>query len=117
MYKTHNDKHIDCNMSCLQGYLTTSYDRLVEMFGEPTVGDEYKVDAEWIVEFEDGTIATIYNWKNGRNYLGHEGDPVEVITRWNIGGYERRAVHLVEDAVDGVIIGEYTNVSEQKLLA
>lgn len=117
MYMTHNDKDINYNMSCLQGYITADYERLVELFGEPTVGDEYKVDAVWIVEFEDGTVATMYNWKNGRNYLGHEGDPVEVITRWNVGGFNKRAVRLVEDVLDGVISGEYTNITTQKLLA
>ena len=117
MYKTHNDKSISCNMSCLQGYITADYDRFVELFGEPTIGDEYKIDAEWIVEFDNGTVATIYNWKNGRNYLGHEGDPVEVITDWHIGGYNRQAVSLIEDVLAGVITGECTRVDNQKLLA
>jgi antitoxin component YwqK of YwqJK toxin-antitoxin module len=104
-------------MTCLQGYIVASYDRLVELFGEPTEGDGYKVDAEWIVEFEDGTVATIYNWKNGRNYCGHEGYPIELITDWNIGGYKKQAVRLVDDVLSGVIDGEYTRVNEQKLLA
>ena len=116
MYITHNDKHIDSNMSHLQGYITASYDRLVELFGEPTEADGYKVDAEWVVEFPDGTIAKIYNWKNGRNYCGHEGDPVELITDWNVGGYNKQAVRLVEDVLEGVIIGECVNVSNQKML-
>lgn len=117
MYNTHNDKHIDCNMTCLQGYITADYDTLVELFGEPTEGDNYKVDAEWLLEFEDGTIATIYNWKNGRNYCEHEGFPVEEITDWHIGGHNKRAVHCVEDVLAGVITGECTRADNQKLLA
>jgi hypothetical protein len=118
MYKTHNDKHINCNMTCLQGYIVASYDRLVELFGEPTEGDGYKVDAEWLVEFEDGTVATIYNWKNGINYCGFdEGYPVEVITDWHVGGHAFQAVRLVDDALAGVIVGECSVVGEQKLLA
>lgn len=114
MYKTHNDKYINCDMTCLQGYIEESYDRLVELFGEPTEGDGYKVDAEWLVEFEDGTVATIYNWKNGRNYCGHEGDPVEVITAWHVGGHSRQVLLLVDDVLAGVI---ETAASKQKLLA
>lgn len=117
MYKTHNDKHINYNMTSLQGYLTASYERLVELFGEPTEGDGYKVDAEWIVEMDDGTVATIYNWKNGRNYCEDDGLYVEEITEWHIGGHNKRAVHLVEDVLSGVIIGECVNVTKQKLLS
>lgn len=110
MYKTHNDKNISCNMTCLQGYIKADYNKLVELFGEPTEGDGYKIDAEWMLEFEDGTVATIYNWKNGRNYCGHEGDPVEIITDWHIGGHNKRTVRLVEDVLAGVITGECTRV-------
>ena len=35
---------------------------LISKLGEPTDSfDEYKTDAEWIIEFEDGNVATIYN--------------------------------------------------------
>ena len=76
------------NGTCLQGYINTSYRDLVECFGEPHCdGDGYKVDAEWMLRFEDGTVATIYNWKDGKNYCGEDGLAVEDITEWHIGGY------------------------------
>ena len=85
-FETHNDISINANGTCLQGYITAHYYQLVDIFGEPTESDGYKVDAEWYIEFEDGTVGTIYNWKNGPNYCGADGTPVEYITEWNVGG-------------------------------
>ena len=71
---------------CLNGYLTISYGKLVDLLGEPNCeGDDYKVDAQWSVTF-DGEIFAIYNYKNGKNYCGEEGDNVEDIGDWHIGG-------------------------------
>lgn len=57
------------------------------------VGD--KIQFNWIIKFEDGTIATIYDWKKPEF-----GDD-EVVT-WNIGGnvvtYGQRAAGLVHNA-------------------
>jgi hypothetical protein len=70
------------------GNIQTTYARLVEKFGQPIVGEDGdKVDAEWLIQFEDGTVATIYNWKNGKCYNGDDGLPVEEIIDWNIGGF------------------------------
>ena len=79
----------------LQGYITVPYQKLIETFGKPEEGDGYKVDAEWVIEFEDGTIATIYNWKNGKNYCGSSGLPVSRIEEWNVGGKDKDAVKKV----------------------
>jgi len=90
----------DVNGTSLQGYIRCKYSTLVKVFGEPSDGDGYKVDAEWAVQFEDGTIATIYNWKDGVNYLGEdEGMPVQFITDWHIGGNDGNAIHCVETAI------------------
>ena len=79
----------------LQGYIKASYDQLVKAFGEPhdPNGDNYKTDVEWAFEFADGTIATLYNWKNGKNYLGEaEGLELNDIYEWNVGGNSDKAV-------------------------
>ena len=82
----------------LQGHLTATYAELVEMFGKPhDFFDDFKCDAEWYIEFDDGTVATIYNWKNGRNYCGPDAPPVEAITRWNVGGHTEKALDKVLD--------------------
>ena len=95
-FKTHNDGNVNLGGTSLQGEIICPYSKLVELFGEPTTGDEYKIDAEWELEFEDGTIATIYNWKSGKNYLGKHGTPTVHITEWHIGGNSERAVELVK---------------------
>ena len=89
--------NVDVNMTSLQGYILANYDTLEELLGKPTEGDGYKIDAEWDLEFEDGTVATIYNWKDGRNYCGDDGMPVDDITDWHIGGKSQRAVELVTE--------------------
>ena len=61
----------------LQGYVTTTYAFLVEKLGKPLEGDD-KVTAEWILKFEDGTVATIYDYKEYRTPKG--------VYDWHIGG-------------------------------
>jgi len=88
--------------TCYQDEIEVSYDTLVEVFGEPDpiANDGYKTDIEWLIEFEDGTIATIYNWKNGHNYLGeHDGLSIENITYWHIGGFDKKAADYIKDAI------------------
>ena len=81
----------------LQGYVSTTYDKIVAKYGQPIEGDGYKIDAEWIIEWEDGLVGTIYNWKNGRNYLGEDGTPTEQIDEWNIGGHKPIVVKRIKD--------------------
>lgn len=91
--------------TCGQGHINTDYATLVGCFGEPDGNfDDYKSDANWDITFADGTVASIYNWKNGFNYCGREhGLPVEEIQYWNIGGNSRRAVTHVEAALDAYL--------------
>ena len=49
-----------------------------------------KTDVEWDIEFQDGTYLHIYNWKNGKNYLGDDGLEVDQITEWNVGGHSKK---------------------------
>ena len=94
-FKTHNDKPINIGGTHLQGEIIVSYAELVKIFGKPDKGDDYKIDAEWNLEFEDGTIATIYNYKNGKNYCGRSGMAKSKITEWHIGGFTKNAMEKV----------------------
>lgn len=85
-YSTHNDKEINYNGTSLQGYIDVSYKALKRIFGKPMDGDGYKVDAEWEVELSDGDVATIYNYKDGKNYNGIVGTPKTKIRDWHVGG-------------------------------
>jgi hypothetical protein len=65
---------------CLKGYVRTNYDFLVEKLGTPNLnpsGDK-KVNCIWTVKFEDGSIATVYDWKT-------KEAPKEIYN-WQIGG-------------------------------
>lgn len=71
----------------LEGYIDISYAELVAVLGEPIeVFDTNKSDAEWVVQFGSGQVATIYNYKDGRNYMGKDGKDKEDIRNWHIGG-------------------------------
>jgi len=88
----------------LDGYVTRTLAEMVEAFGEPHrhVEGGDKTDAEWVLRFDDGTIATIYNYKDGKNYLGDEGLAVEDIAEWHIGGLHTRrgrATELVHQVI------------------
>lgn len=83
------------NMTCLQGHITTDYATLVATFGE-SLGAGDKTTQEWILIGEDGTVATIYDWKYGTT-------PMHKCT-WNIGGRDHRAVELVQDALMGYAV-------------
>ena len=94
---------IDINSTSLQGQITANYADLVTAFGTPLAGDAYKTDAEWHLRSDTGTIASVYNWKNGPAYCGSDGTPVAQITRWNIGGRSHEAVELVERLLGRIV--------------
>ena len=94
-YRTHNDEHINAVGTSHKADIRTTYDKLVELFGEPRkASGDGKVDVEWKVEFENGEVASIYNYKNGAKY----GNPnIETITEWTIGGYKSEVVKLITE--------------------
>ena len=92
---------MDIEGSSMVGYINCGYAKLVELFGEPTEADGFKVDAMWDLRFADGTIATIYNWKDGKNYQGPNGLSVEQITQWHVGGFDEIATQRVKEAIHG----------------
>jgi len=115
-YLTHNEKHININGTSLKGKIYCSYYTLVSLFGQPTVGDEYKTDAQWEVEFDDGTVASIYNWKNGKNYCGADGLDVQDINEWNVGGRPYGVEDRIQQVIDTYIL-ECSELSEEQLVS
>ncbi len=93
---THNEKSVNTGGTSLLGYVTADYADLKKAFGKPLDGDGYKVDAEWELEFPDGKVATIYNWKDGKAYCGSSGTPKTKITDWHVGGNEVEVVNRVK---------------------
>jgi hypothetical protein len=79
----------------LHGYIHANFDELVNLFGwphyfEPRNGN--KVQCEWGFEAEDGTVFTIYDWKE---YETHPSD----ISKWHIGGHSVSALLLIKDLI------------------
>lgn len=99
-FKTHNTKAIDTVGTSLQGQIDIDYMELSNLFGIPQRFEEGKIDARWQIEFEDGLIATIYNYKTGIAYLGTEGKALRDIREWHIGGYSPEALARVQIAID-----------------
>ena len=85
----------DGNMTSYKGEFLITYAELVEIFGQPNHGpntaDLDKVTCEWELQFEDGTIATIYDWKEFRTPMGEY--------EWHIGGHSMTAVDRVVDCI------------------
>jgi hypothetical protein len=94
----------------LQGYKTTTYDRLCQVLGPPTFtsADPYdKVNCEWYldtkwydannvdeIDYDDWNYetVTIYNWKDGRI-------PTEEY-QWHVGGKSIWATDVVDMILD-----------------
>lgn len=74
----------------LQGLVTTSYSKLVEIFGEPQESDGYKVSSEWVVEDDNGNVLTIYDYKETSLYDSNNPSVEEFRElpecEWHIGG-------------------------------
>ena len=74
----------------LQGYMPATYEQLVERFGQPEGDAGDKTTVEWLLQFEDGTVATIYDWKEYSTPVG--------MYHWHIGGKSNLAVARVQQA-------------------
>ncbi len=95
-----NSKDTNTIGTCLQGEITATYEEIKSKLGEPSNDhDGYKSDAEWHLEFEDGSVATIYTWKNGKNYCGEHGLDTPDITEWHIGGRDPKVQEWVNDYI------------------
>ena len=69
------------------GILRADFYKLLNLFGEPPELTDRKVRAEWILEFEDGTVAIIYDYK--------EELSLEKTKNWSVGGTGRIAFYYV----------------------
>jgi hypothetical protein len=96
-----HDNTLSIDGTGFRGVIKADYHDLVDVFGEPDKEcDGTKLDRQWILQFENGTIVTIYNWKDGPNYLRLAGLDPEKIIDWHIGGKTTDAICLVEGALE-----------------
>jgi hypothetical protein len=89
---THKDRKIETVGSSLHGFIQATYVQIEAVFGKPMlkVVDPNNDVTYWAVEFEDGTVATIYAWCD-------EGEKPDDIVAWHIGCKHSAAVSLVHD--------------------
>jgi hypothetical protein len=85
----------EVNETHLVGYLDhISHDQLIDCFGQPRPATD-KSQAEWDLVFDDGTIVTIYDYK--------QKTPAERLTFWHIGGKDSSALDRLEELFPGHI--------------
>lgn len=83
--------------TCIQGtshkgYVCTTYDRLVKFLGEPKGGSaDGKTTCEWHIEFEDGKVATIYDWK--------VNSTPKDLYNWHVGAKTHGALDRLEEVL------------------
>ena len=94
------DSEVELSGTHLQGHIECAYAELVKAFGEPILiaKPDMKTDAEWHGRI-DGEVFTIYNYKDGKNYLGEDGLEVLKITYWHIGGFTALAFEKVREVL------------------
>ena len=89
-------KNIQVSGTSFKATVTVPYGKLVRILGEPTYTGGDKTLADWHIQFEDGTVATVYDWKN-------YGKKKEQIKIWHIGGFSNRATELVLELLENDI--------------
>ena len=94
--------------TCYQATIKASHHDLVEVWGEPSKGDGYKTEAEWVIRLHDKVI-TIYNYKNSRSW-GAEHPDVTEVTEWHVGGHSGDVV----DRLLGMMSGRATLIHRSK---
>lgn len=84
-------------------YLKLPYARIVAVLGEPSPDstDGYKVSTEWDLQFEDGTVATVYDYKETNLYSDELPSPEKLraskFSDWHIGGFSMKAVFRLRE--------------------
>jgi hypothetical protein len=83
--------------------IVTTVNKLIDAIGKPQIEDNDgndKVNVEWICELSDGTVFTIYDWKEYR--------PLEYDEEieFHIGAKNRELSKQAADALDKLGIGD-----------
>jgi hypothetical protein len=80
----------------LRGYVTTTLGKLIDTFGQPEYyGEGDKVTVDFSILFDNGVVATIYDWN--RYEMGTAA--LDEVFEYNIGGHSLQAVILVKQAL------------------
>ena len=87
----------DSDATSFKGTVKMGYDNMVKIFGEPHSEGFYieKIRFEWILKFEDGIVATIYDWKEDISPKEQKG-----LVEWHIGGHQSKAYYRVSAIIN-----------------
>lgn len=89
-----------CGSHFLGAFDSVKLEELHEKFGSPMLySDEegdYKVKYQWCIEFEDGLIATIYDWKVDYSKVSVHDQQMT----WHIGGHDSRVMDRIYKIVN-----------------
>ena len=101
-YKLLKQEPRKSNDTALRGYLESTREQLVKLFGEPHPVEslDNKITTKWVIEFADKTIATIYDYKR----YAHGAPKDDELYAWHIGGDSHRSW----ENVTAVWIAAYT---------
>lgn len=93
-YTVDNDADIHGTSKKLS--IKASYDKLVELFGEPSrpFADGEHARVNWTLDFSDGHVLSIYDWNEGDN-------PVYNVTSWNVAARTFMAAGRIYDILAG----------------
>ena len=83
--RLNDDEWMKTNLTSFCGYLNCDFETLKKTFGEPEFLNDGKTDVEWDIITNDGVVITIYNYKDGKNYLGSHGKSPSEIKTWHVG--------------------------------
>lgn len=88
--------------------ISASLAELIEVLGAPHgIGDQNdKVQNEWELELEDGTVFSVYDWKEYRRYSDTE------TIEWHIGAHNSITAYKASEALQEVL-AEGVNINEQ----
>ena len=92
---TDADGIINTTGSSYQGYIYSSYEDLLILFGKPIISNDEKAECQWVLMLEDGHVATIYAWKE--NY--------KTCKKWNVGGKSKECYYIVDDIIQDYKMG------------
>lgn len=91
-YTVDSDANIH-NTSLKVRDVKASYQKLVDLFGEPEVLDSDRSRVLWRVEFSDGEMLTVYDWNDDRD--------INDVDTWNVGGHNFMAAGRIYDILNG----------------
>ena len=93
-YVTHNENEdviSETHDTWRVGLVGATYDDLVAAFGEPLESEDIGINFEWCIKFNDGTVATVYDY----NMVAPCYDAMD----WHVGGKVGHAATLVASAI------------------